>query len=46
MPFDWKRAMKRGGLIGIVTRLFVLAGIRTGRSVILLMLAIGGEAKT
>ncbi|GAB4363167.1 MAG: hypothetical protein Kow0026_27510 [Oricola sp.] len=38
MKFDWKRAVERNldELIGIVTRLFVMAGIRTGRSVVLL----------
>jgi hypothetical protein len=28
-PFDWKRAMNRDDMFAIVTRLFVLAGIRT-----------------
>ena len=38
MQFDWKRAIElnRDDLFAIVTRLFVLAGIRTGRSVIML----------
>ncbi|QKV19697.1 hypothetical protein [Oricola thermophila] len=38
MEFDWERAVERNldGLLWIVARLFVLAGIRTGRSLVFL----------